>query len=278
MHELYSTSPRAELRPYVRAFAQRKISGAGGKEFVQPIPAGLEQTVEFEFGEHPIVEFGDGSFSPTYQVGAIGPSVYRPANIHLRDGIESFAIFFQPLAFWQLFRVPLDKLANHNYDCRDVVGVGILELRDRMAEMDSFFKRVQFVEEYLLKKIANPIGTTPIMNAAHYMFERRGILRISDIADEVSLSLRQFERRFADEIGVRPKLFARIARFQAVLDTKVDCSETAWLTLAHRFGYHDQMHMIRDFHGLSGFSPERLLERIGDMRPPALAARGKKIR
>jgi transcriptional regulator GlxA family with amidase domain len=109
------------------------------------------------------------------------------------------------------------------------------------------------------------------MDAALHMFERKGTARISDIANQTSLSLRQFERRFTSEIGIGPKLFARVARFQMVLDAKVRRRNASWLTLAHEFGYHDQMHMIRDFYGLSGFSPSSLLERLGDNRPPALA-------
>jgi hypothetical protein len=57
-----------------------------------------------------------------------------------------------------------------------------------------------------------------------------------------------------------------------VLDAKVKSLDSSWLDLAHKFGYHDQMHMIKDFQGLSGFSPGSLLEQLGDMRPPALAA------
>jgi len=271
MHEVHSSAPRPELRTYVRAFAQRKLE-RGSLEVVQPLPACLEPTLSFEFGDHPIVEFGDGSRLQTYHIAVVGPSAYRPLNVRLRGGLESFAIFFQPLAFWQLFRVSIRELANRHYDCCDVVGAEIQELNNKMADTGSFSKRVEMVEKYLLRKASGSLQNTPIMKAALHMFECKGIARISDIANQASLSLRQFERRFTSEIGIGPKLFARVARFQMVLDAKVRCRTTSWLTLAHEFGYHDQMHMIRDFHGLSGFSPSSLLERLGDNRPPALAA------
>jgi len=271
MHELHSSAPRPELRTYVRAFAQRKLD-RGSVEVVQPMPACLEQILSFEFGDHPIIEFGDGSCLQTYKIAVVGSSAYRPVNVRLRSGLESFAIFFQPLAFWQLFRVSIGELANRHYDCCDVVGAEIQELKNKMADTVSFPKRVGLVEEYLLRKASRSLGNTPIMNAALHMFECKGIARISDIANQTSLSLRQFERRFTSEIGMGPKLFARVARFQMVLDAKVRCRNASWLTLAHEFGYHDQMHMIRDFYGLSGFSPSCLLERLGDNRPPALAA------
>ncbi len=235
------------------------------------MPACLEQVIEFEFGDMPIIELGDGSRAQTYPIAVVGPSAYRPADIRLGSGVESFAIFFQPLAFWQLFRVPTRELVNRHYDGCDLIGASIRHLWHRMADA-SFEERVHLAEEYLLKKAADAIAKTSIMNAAIYLFERKGAVRIDEIADQPALSVRQFERRFASEIGMGPKLFARVTRFQMVLDAKVNVQNSSWLNLAHKFGYHDQMHMIRDFQGLSGFSPGCLLERMGDMRPPALAA------
>jgi AraC-like DNA-binding protein len=54
---------------------------------------------------------------------------------------------------------------------------------------------------------------------------------------------------------MRPKLFARIARFEAALGTKA-CSDTlSWTEVAQEFGYHDQMHMIHDFAEFAAETP-----------------------
>jgi transcriptional regulator GlxA family with amidase domain len=84
--------------------------------------------------------------------------------------------------------------------------------------------------------------------------------------------LRQFERDFRREVGASPKVFARIARFQAALDAKIAAPKRSWLDIAHTFGYYDQMHMIHDFATLGRNSPTRLVSQIGDSRPPALVA------
>jgi AraC-like DNA-binding protein len=243
-----------------------------GAHIVQPIPAGLETVIEFEFGQHPVVEMGDGSRAETYPVIAIGPSAYRPADIRLVAGLGSFAIFFPPLAFWQLFGVPLRELSNRYYDCEDLVGPEIRDLWHAMGTATSFEKRVQLADGFLLQKAARAHGRTSIMEAALWLLKHDGSLKIRDVACETALSVRQFERRFADELGMSPKTFAKIARFQLVLDAKVAHSDLSWLRLAHRFGYHDQMHMNRDFQGLSGFSPASLMRHLGDMRPDALAS------
>ena len=109
------------------------------------------------------------------------------------------------------------------------------------------------------------------MEAAHHTYRRNGAVRVPSLANDCSLSLRQYERRFATEIGFRPKLFARLIRFQAALDAKRKSPEWSWLTIAHHFGYFDQMHMVLDFKKLGGLAPSEVLQQIGDYQPWSLS-------
>jgi methylphosphotriester-DNA--protein-cysteine methyltransferase len=269
MHENYSVSPRLELKPHVRAFAQRRLE-QDSAELVEPVPACLDQILNFEFGVRPIAELGDASRFTINRLSIVGSSAYRPFNMHLSGGVESFAIFFQPLAFWQLFRLPTSSLVNHDFDGYAVLGAEADQLWSRLAETATFAERVKVAEAYLLRKAVNAERNSSIMKAALYMFRTKGAVRLDDVASQLSLGLRQFERNFLSEIGLSPKLYSRVARFQTVLETRIQRQDTGWANLANEFGYHDQMHMIKDFQKLSGLTPEGLLSRIGDMRPPAL--------
>jgi AraC-like DNA-binding protein len=269
VHETYSASPRLELKTYVRAFAQRRLK-EDSAELVEPVPACLEQILNFEFGVRPIAELGDASRFTINRLSLVGPSAYRPFNMHLYGGVESFAIFFQPLAFWQLFGLPIGSFVNQDYDGCAVLGREADQLWNRMAETATFAGRVRVAEAYLLRKALKAERNTSIMNAALYIFRSRGAVRLDQVASQLSLGLRQFERKFLSEIGLSPKLFSRVARFQATLDTRINRKDTRWADLANEFGYYDQMHMIKDFQKLSGLTPEDLVSRIGDMRPPAL--------
>jgi AraC-like DNA-binding protein len=269
MHTLFSSAPRPALRPYVRAFAQRVLDRSS-VDVVQTMPASLEQVLEFEFGEFPQIELDDGQRFSTYRMEVIGSRAYLPGSIRLRAGVETFAIFLQPLGLWQLFGIPNVKLANWHFEASEVIGKDIQELWDRMAEAASFEHRVLLAEAMLLKRISKVLANSLIMRSAQYLFKRKGAPRVADVARIACLSVRQFERRFVDEIGVTPKLFAKVTRFQMLLDARVRGGNASWLTLAHQYGYHDQMHMIKDFRGLSGLTPDSLLDHMGDMRPPAL--------
>ena len=76
---------------------------------------------------------------------------------------------------------------------------------------------------------------------------RRGCVRVTDLARRAGLGTRQFERRFRHEVGIPPKLYIRIARFEAALRFREAAPEMRWTDIAHDLRYHDQMHMVHDF-------------------------------
>ena len=271
MHHLQSTAASYHLRPYVRAYAQRDVDCAGN-DLVQPVPASLEHVLEFEFFQPPWIDYADGSSESAYRISIVGPHTCPNARVRLGGKIQSFGIFFEPFGLWQLFHIPNRELTDRSYDACDLLGGSIQQLWLRLAECTSFSQRVVMVETFLFERAGRSFGQTSIMKAAARLFQQRGTLRIKQLATDSSLSTRQFERRFADSTGITPKLFGRITRFQMALDGKLSAPDRTWLSIAHEFGYHDQMHMIRDFHGLGGASPANMLSELGDTRPPALAA------
>ena len=156
------------------------------------------------------------------------------------------------------------------FDVTAISGSGLRSLWNRMGEASSFEARVQIVEEFLLNLAGTAVAHNKMTCAVNDIFRQHGALKIPTLASHYSLGLRQFERAFEDETGVAPKVFARIARFQAALDAKLVSPQRTWLDIAHGFGYYDQMHMIHDFEKLGRAAPTELITRLGDVRPPAL--------
>jgi AraC-like DNA-binding protein len=89
-----------------------------------------------------------------------------------------------------------------------------------------------------------------------------GRVDVPALAGEAGLSPRQFARRFIQQVGVRPKLFARIARFEAALEHKARFVTKSWTETAHEFGYYDQMHMVHDFGEFTGGTPTEVLSQL----------------
>jgi AraC-like DNA-binding protein len=269
MPQLRSCLPSPELRPYVRAYAQRKLE-PHDKLVVEAVPAQLEQILNFELGVMPGVRHRTDRISGAAWIG--GAQTTFTGTMDLHPGVESFAIFFQPLGWSELFGVPAREITNHIFDATAVMGAGVLELWNVLVEPVSFEARVNAAEIFLRRRLIRPNAACRMMTTAKYIFRASGTIRISTLAQERSMCLRHFEREFQIAMGTSAKSFARVARFQAALDAKLAAPQRTWLDIAHYFSYHDQMHMVHDFRALGLYAPNQLIEQMGDVRPPALAS------
>ncbi len=206
------------------------------------------------------------------RINVVGSVTLPYGSAHFAGRFLAFGVFLKPLAPWQLFSIPPAVLANGSVEGEDILGKGMRDLWLMLGESTSFAERIQVAETYLLPFARNALARTPIMKSAQHMFHHKGATRIGELANYTALSVRQYERRFAEETGMTPKLFARITRFQTALDEKRMKPYRSWLSIAHEFGYFDQMHMVRDFQNLGGDAPSHLSEQIGDLRPWSLAS------
>jgi len=269
MASLNSAPAGSNLRPYVRAFAQRKCESTD-LFLVEAVPAQLEQVLNFELGALPGIRHRQCAIASEIWIG--GAQTEFPGYMELRPGVESFAIFFQPSGFSQLFERPVSEMTNRIYDAREVVGPCVRDLWNRLGEASSFESRIAAAERFLLQRVARADTKSAMARTATHIFRAHGAVRIADLAHHESMGLRHFERQFQREIGATAKGFARVARFQAAVDAKLASPGRSWLDIAHSIGYYDQMHMIHDFRELGRNTPTNLISQMGDVRPPALAS------
>jgi AraC-like DNA-binding protein len=271
MRTVRTATPRSELKEFVRSYAQREIE-CDGAGFEQPNIASLEHILSFDFCDRTLMDFPDGQSVLLPRINVVGSQTLPYGCAHFSGRFSAFGIFLMPLASWQLFRIPPGDLANRNIDGVDLLGKGMQSLWLALAESKGFAERVRVAEEYLLPFAIDALARSSIMKSAQHMLRHKGAISIDVLANHTAHSVRQYERRFADEMGLSPKLFARITRFQMALDARRISPGRNWLGVAHEFGYFDQMHMIRDFKNLGGCAPSQLSEQIGDLRPWSVAS------
>lgn len=262
MLDVQSTGPCLGLTRYVRCYVQ--WSGREKKVLsVEGVTARLEQSLEFHF--ETCWEIHREASTALYMAplaAIIGPQTYRRHTVFARGPLETFAIIFQPTGFFRLFRIPLTEFTNDGTEASPVFGPVIMGLRERLGQINTFAERTRVAEEFLLDRLARIPDRDQFAGVASRLLEVDGCSRISEIASQTGLSLRQFERRFRLYAGVTPKLFTRIARFQAAFEQKKKHPCKSWMTVAHEGGYFDQMHLVRDFREFGGASPVRVSTEI----------------
>jgi AraC-like DNA-binding protein len=262
MHTIRLIPPAPRLRRYVRFFAQReaKINEA---VVVHPVPARAAPLIEFVFGNRFEVLYRKQSLATTTpRTVVVGLQTHCRAHLLLHGAVDSFVILFQPTGLHRLFSIPMHELTDCDYEAHSVLGTVVSSIEQRLSDCQMFEDRVRIADAFLLHRSLDVSGCDRFSATANQMLLRDGDVQIAGLARNAGLSVRQFERRFLQEVGVRPKLYARIARFEAALDSKARSSTKSWTDVAHEFGYYDQMHMVHDFADFTGETPTNTLSQL----------------
>jgi AraC-like DNA-binding protein len=254
--KLSSAWPVVALRDYVRRFEQRDAE-VGGPAVIYPIAARPDQFLEFYHQDPYMIHFREsGARDLAPRAVVVGPSTYRRVELVLHGRLETFTIHFQPSGFYQLFGVPMPDLTDRAYEARSVLGRCVSGLEQRLANTSNFGERIRVATSFLIRRVmSRSAPPDAVARAANRVLFDRGALRISEVAASAGLSVRQFERRFCEQVGVGPKRYARIVRFHSALEAKRTSEKRTWTDIAYELGYYDQMHMVHDFRIFSGENP-----------------------
>jgi AraC-like DNA-binding protein len=130
-------------------------------------------------------------------------------------------------------------------------------LRERLLDAKTPKLKFEVLERALLGRIAKPpVPPHPAVRFAVGNFRQLPNRAISCVTDQIGLSERRFIQLFAQQVGLTPKLFCRVQRFQGVLRQIARSAEAIdWTQIALSCGYFDQAHFIHDFRGFSGINP-----------------------
>src|SRR5665213_129893 len=212
--------PAPDLEHVVRCYVQRHAAAVGA-ELLQPVPARASPILEFVLADLFEVHWCDRPvIETTPRAVMIGLQTHRRVRLKVKGKLESFCIVFQPGGLFRLFSVPLHELTDHDCEARAVLGPWVSRLREQLGECGSFGERARITDECLRHFSRLRTCSDGVSGAANEILLRHGDVSIPDLANRACLSLRQFERRFHDQVGMRPKLYSRIARFEAALDGK----------------------------------------------------------
>ena len=153
------------------------------------------------------------------------------------------------------------------YDKRNVlsehVTPGIAELEARLFEAADFATKKALAEGWLAARLARSKYEPPpwLLACLDRIYHAHGNLSVRQLARAAGLGERQLLRLFRSELGLAPKAFTRVVRFQHALGRLTAHNGTPAVDIALDAGYYDQAHFIHELHALCGIAPSSLVIR-----------------
>jgi len=259
---LSTYTPGPPLDDYVDRFWYCSDTPVHRRE--QILPSGtVELVINLTNDEIRICEPSDRA-NPRRYPGAVVAGPY--SNFFLIDPLvhtSLMGVHFRPGRAAGVLGVPASELADAHVELQSLWGRPAAELRERLCAATTPAKRFAVLEEVLLGRLHQATqrhGAIPI--ALNALEQANGTVKVRDIARRVGLSQRRFIQIFTSEIGLTPKLYGRVRRFQRVRELVRNATEPDWAALALACGFFDQSHLIRDFEEFTGLSPVAYLNQM----------------
>lgn len=174
-------------------------------------------------------------------------------------------IRFRPGGAYPFFRFPISELSDSVIDLDLIWGRLVDEIRDQLLEIQTPEGRFLRLEAFLLRHVQRKLEANRLIAfAVHQLQQSPQFLAIRDLANTIGITQKHLISQFEKVVGLRPKTFARISKFQKVLTLIEQQEKVEWSAIAYDCGYYDQAHFIKEFHTFSGINPSAYLTQRGE--------------
>jgi AraC-like DNA-binding protein len=173
-----------------------------------------------------------------------------------------FGFHFKPGGLLPFLRMPLDELRDREVGLELVWGRAADELRERVLAAPTAAAKFREAEQWLTARAVRGFERHPAIGFALRRIGGDPNASVAGIVEDTGIPWRRFGDLFRREVGVAPKAFARVQRFQGAVRTiGGGGSDVDWADVALRCGYYDQGHFIHDFRDFSGMTPAAYLRK-----------------
>jgi AraC-like DNA-binding protein len=221
------------------------------------LPTGTVELV-FNLRDDPIQIFADECDTAG---GRFGGAVVTGARSHyfVLETSQQAAVagvHFRPGGAAPFLGVPLSEIMDRHVRLEDIWGGRAALLRQRLQEAETSSALFAVLEDALRERLLElRPGYVAVIDAARRIASDPTVARVRRISDRTGYSPKRFIRLFHDAVGLTPKLYCRVQRFQRLLHAITAGGCVEWAQAAVDCGYCDQSHMIRDFRAFAGVTP-----------------------
>lgn len=258
--ELATARPAPQVQPFVREYVGWEES-YGVPLCRRELPTEVAPLI-LNFGD-PFQFFAPGTTTRSTAMRSFITGAYDTFQLVESAGSSGgVQVNLTLLGIRMLVGRPIEDLTNRAVAPEDVFGVFADELAARVHEAPGWDARFDCLDQALAARIANARVVPPaVQRAWAHIVESAGRASMQQVAADTGWSQRHFIRQFRHEIGVSPKVLARMLRFGRVLRRLRRDPRADLLAVALDAGYYDQSHLNRDVRAFAGITPGELVRR-----------------
>jgi AraC-like DNA-binding protein len=256
-HEIHI--PSSVLQPYVKFFYYfEHQSQSNDERFERVTPDG---TIELNFSlEAPFERKENNENISLKNFSYIVSRLYAHYYVKPKGKVRFIGVRFYPWGIHPFLKIPMTELADRIHTLDDIFGKEPYEVQMRINETTCQIDAFRIVEEFLIKRLSDCNAPDKmVIDLSRKICNLPNRSGLSVLLENYALSNRRVEQRFKQSIGISPKGFLKLIRFQRALNTIYTTDKSNLTSVTYESGYFDQSHFIRDFKAFTGITPSEYI-------------------
>ena len=199
------------------------------------------------------------SFSKSWISGMKTDYILIDASVSNMIGVH-----FKPGGCYPFVHFPMAELNNQTIHLDEIWGSDVNSLRETILHEPVIEKRFAVLEQYFLAKGKGKMeGHALVSYSVGQLIRSPQQWTIRHLSDKTGVTPKHLITLFKKYVGLSPKMFSRINKFQKVIGLIEAQKKIDWSMLAYECGYFDQAHFIKEFRDFSGINPAAYLDKRG---------------
>jgi AraC-like DNA-binding protein len=244
------------LRPWVRrcvGYEERSTKPLARREL--PVP---RIVVLIELGPPVRVHDSENETQVTRFEGGFAAGLDDRQTLTSHDGRQrGILIELTCPAATRFFARPMRELAGRVVALPDLLPREHRTLAERLGSLADWDARLDVVETLLAERLTRSTARSELAAWACQRIEAWPAIDLGTLSREAGYSQKFVIELFHEQVGLTPKQFARVVRFDRLVQYLRGGGGGAWAELAQRFGWYDQAHLSNDMKRILGVSPEK---------------------
>ncbi len=180
---------------------------------------------------------------------------------------EMCVVQFKPYGAYPFLHQPVSTLCEQIIASQEIFGADILELHQRLKLGDNH-QKFEILSQWLISRFDAQKQPPSELVELVTQFQETGEGTYSELAQPYEYSKKHLIDQFKKFVGLTPKYFHRICRFNDLLEVINRQEKISWAQVAYNCGFSDQSHFIREFKHFSGFNPQEFIDQDFNQQPP----------
>jgi len=248
--------PNKSLAPYISKYSFINLSSPYNNP-ERCIPDGSVKLFIYESNSYIRYRTDTGKVLQ-WKDGVGGHPLSATYSMEIPHPIRVAICYFKASAFYRLFKIPIRLLNDDIVALEEVLEQHTFPLKDQLANTIDIRRKKLVLDQFFIQLLCQTrlSHLNGIETIEQNILQRGGNIRLDTLIRATNLSFRSVERLFGDYVGLSPKQFCKVIRFNRAFLLRKNNPEISWQEIMYHCGYYDQSHYINEFRSFTGAPPK----------------------